>query len=79
VRRRVGGRPRSTQEPPVIFGLTYEGQLWAYRVIVWVLPVVVYIVTHRVCRELRQGEIVELARRHAEREARHAHRAPVGG
>ena len=53
----------------VLFGLSYAGQLWVYRVLVWVLPIVALIVTKRVCDELVRGEQVEFRRRAAEAEA----------
>jgi ubiquinol-cytochrome c reductase cytochrome b subunit len=53
----------------VLFGLSYAGQLWVYRVLVWVLPVVALLVTKRVCDELVRGEQVERRRHAAEAEA----------
>jgi ubiquinol-cytochrome c reductase cytochrome b subunit len=38
------------------FGLSYELQVEVFRALVWILPVIVYVVTHRVCRELRESE-----------------------
>jgi ubiquinol-cytochrome c reductase cytochrome b subunit len=52
----------------VLFGLSYEGQIWAFRVLVWVLPVVALLVTKRVCEELLRGEVVEVRRRLVEAE-----------
>jgi ubiquinol-cytochrome c reductase cytochrome b subunit len=57
----------------VTFGITYSTQLWAFRVLVWVLPLVVMFATKRVCEELLAGERVERVRKEAEREARAAH------
>jgi hypothetical protein len=37
----------------VTFGLSYTGQLWFWRVALVVLPVLVWVVTRRVCEELR--------------------------
>jgi ubiquinol-cytochrome c reductase cytochrome b subunit len=56
----------------VTFGITYSTQLWAFRVLVWVLPLVVMFATKRVCEELLAGERVERIRKEAEREAREA-------
>ena len=53
----------------VLFGLSYRGQLWAMRVLVWVVPLVVGVVTKRVCDELRAGEEVKARRHAAEAEA----------
>jgi ubiquinol-cytochrome c reductase cytochrome b subunit len=62
----------SADRAAVTLGLGYQDQIWAYRVLVWVLPLVALIVTHRVCRELRDGEEVERRREAAEREAEQA-------
>jgi ubiquinol-cytochrome c reductase cytochrome b subunit len=43
----------------VLFGMSYVTQLWVYRVLVWVLPLAVLLVTKRVCDELRAGERVK--------------------
>jgi ubiquinol-cytochrome c reductase cytochrome b subunit len=56
----------------VLFGLSYTAQIWVYRVLVWVLPVVVGIVAYRVCVELQRGDRVEHDRKRAEAEARAA-------
>jgi ubiquinol-cytochrome c reductase cytochrome b subunit len=53
----------------VLFGISYSGQVWFYRVLLWVLPVVVLLATHRVCTELREGERVVRSRKLAEEEA----------
>ena len=50
----------------MLFGLDYQTQVWIYRVAIWVAPLVVLIVTKRVCDELRAGERAEYARRAAE-------------
>jgi ubiquinol-cytochrome c reductase cytochrome b subunit len=52
----------------VLFGLSYQGQVWAFRVLVWVLPVVALFVTKRVCDELLRGEVVEIRRKLVEAE-----------
>jgi hypothetical protein len=52
----------------VLFGITYSTQLWAFRVLVFVLPLVVMFATKRVCEELLAGERVERIRKEAERE-----------
>jgi ubiquinol-cytochrome c reductase cytochrome b subunit len=53
----------------VFFGLSYNAQIWAYRVLVWIAPPAVYLLTRRICRELQDAERVEHAREEAEREA----------
>jgi ubiquinol-cytochrome c reductase cytochrome b subunit len=59
----------SADRVAVTFGISYADQIWAYRVLAWVVPVVVLFVTHRVCSELVAGERVEAVRRRAEAEA----------
>jgi ubiquinol-cytochrome c reductase cytochrome b subunit len=54
----------------VLFGISYTGQIWAYRVLVFVLPLVALVATHRVCKELLAGEQVEKQRHAAEAAAR---------
>ena len=53
----------------VLFGISYASQIWFYRVAVWVIPLIVFFVTKRVCEELRDGERVARVRHAAEREA----------
>jgi ubiquinol-cytochrome c reductase cytochrome b subunit len=60
----------SADRVTVFFGIDYESQIWFYRVAVWVLPVVVFFVTRRVCRDLQAAEAVEETREAAEAEAR---------
>jgi ubiquinol-cytochrome c reductase cytochrome b subunit len=60
----------SADRVEVLFGISYTAQIWVYRVLVWVLPVVALFVTHRICAELREGEKVERRRRAAESAAR---------
>jgi ubiquinol-cytochrome c reductase cytochrome b subunit len=54
----------------VTFGLSYTGQIWAYRILVWVLPVLFGLVAWRICKELQASERVVRERRAAESEAR---------
>jgi ubiquinol-cytochrome c reductase cytochrome b subunit len=53
----------------VFLGLSYEAQVWAYRVLVWTLPIALFFIVRRVCRELQAGERLEHERERAEREA----------
>src|SRR6266536_1384696 len=54
----------------VTFGIGYVSQIWVYRVIVWVLPVLFGLVTWWTCKELRASELVLGERHRAEAEAR---------
>jgi ubiquinol-cytochrome c reductase cytochrome b subunit len=53
-----------------LFGLSYIGQIWFYRVLFFVGPPVAGAIAYRACRELTAGELVEHDRHRAEREAR---------
>ncbi len=56
----------SADRVTVWLGIDYANQIWFYRVLVWVAPVVVFFVTRRVCRELVAGEQVQASRRRAD-------------
>ncbi|HEX6457352.1 MAG TPA: cytochrome b N-terminal domain-containing protein [Thermoleophilaceae bacterium] len=56
----------------LFLGWSYQEQIWIYRGLVWVLPVVAFFVTRSVCRELQSIEKVEAVREAAEAEAQAA-------
>jgi quinol---cytochrome-c reductase cytochrome b subunit len=56
----------------VWLGISYTFQIWAYRVAVFVLPVVVLLVTRRWCTALQRAEEIEDERERAEHEAERA-------
>jgi ubiquinol-cytochrome c reductase cytochrome b subunit len=60
----------SSDRVAVLFGISYIGQIWFYRVLVIVGPLLGALIAYRVCRELKAGELVEEDRHHAEAEAR---------
>jgi ubiquinol-cytochrome c reductase cytochrome b subunit len=60
----------SMDRAEVAFGLSYQFQLWLYRAATVLLPIVVYVVVKRVCRELQRSEEIEHEREAAEAEAR---------
>ena len=62
----------SADRVDVMFGLPYPPQIWAYRVLVFVGPLVVAAITYRACIELQRSERVEHERERAERQARAA-------
>jgi ubiquinol-cytochrome c reductase cytochrome b subunit len=62
----AGAADRST----VFFGLDYAAQMRVFRVGVWVVPVLVFLVARRVCRELVRAEEVARVSEEAEAEAR---------
>jgi ubiquinol-cytochrome c reductase cytochrome b subunit len=53
----------------VFFDLSYSAQIWFYRVAVWVLPPIVFVIARRWCRDLQQAEAIEHERERAERSA----------
>ncbi len=53
----------------VLFGITYTSQIWVFRVLNFVLPLVALAVTHRVCVELQKGERVLGVQEEAEERA----------
>jgi ubiquinol-cytochrome c reductase cytochrome b subunit len=60
----------SADRVDVLFNITYTSQIWVYRVLVFVGPVVAALVAYRVCVALQRGEAVEHERKQAEHEAR---------
>jgi ubiquinol-cytochrome c reductase cytochrome b subunit len=60
----------SSDRVDVLFNLSYQAQIHAYWVLVWVVPVVVGAIAYRVCKELQAGERVEHQREHAKRAAK---------
>jgi len=56
----------------VFFDLSYDGQIWFYRVLVWIAPVAAFLVTRRICRELQRSDAIQAERERAEREAEQA-------
>ena len=56
----------------LFLGWNYVTQIWVYRVLVFVLPVVAFVLTRHICRELQRIEHVETVREEAEEEAQSA-------
>jgi ubiquinol-cytochrome c reductase cytochrome b subunit len=56
----------------VFLGLDYTAQIWVYRIAVWVIPVLLFFVVRRICRELTLSDDLQDDRRRAEHEARAA-------
>jgi ubiquinol-cytochrome c reductase cytochrome b subunit len=64
----------------LFLGWSYEAQIWVYRVLAFILPVVVFLITRKVCRDLLASERIEAEREAAEAEASAARSvAPVPG
>ena len=53
----------------VFLGLSYDAQIWFYRVAVWVLPAIVFVVVRRWCLALQAAEALEHERERAVQEA----------
>ena len=53
----------------VFFDLSYPAQVWVFRVLVFVAPVVAFFAVRRLCDELQESERVEHARDEAQRRA----------
>jgi quinol---cytochrome-c reductase cytochrome b subunit len=60
----------SADRVDVFFGLPYVPQVWAYRVLVFVGPVLAALLAYGACVELQRGERVERQRKRAEAAAR---------
>jgi ubiquinol-cytochrome c reductase cytochrome b subunit len=54
----------------VSFGVSYQAQIWAYRVLVFALPVAALLVTRRWCLALQESDRIHRRRELAEAEAR---------
>ena len=59
----------------VFLGISYQSQIWAYRALVIVAPIVVLFVTRKVCLALQRAEAIQAARERAEHEAEEAAKA----
>ncbi len=53
----------------VLFGISYQAQIWVFRVVVWVVPIAALLLTKRLCDELRAREELQSRRSQAEHEA----------
>ena len=62
----------SADRVDVLFWLSYSAQIWVYRVLVFVGPLVAALIAYRVCIELQRGERLEREQRLAEAAARRA-------
>jgi len=56
----------------LFLGWSYAYQIWIYRALVWVAPIVAFLITRTVCRELQRIERVEEVREVAEAQAQAA-------
>ena len=53
----------------VLFGLSYDLQLYVFRIGIWVIPFVLFFLTRRICRDLQAAERVQKLQASAREEA----------
>ena len=53
----------------VLFGLSYNTQLYVFRIGIWAVPLLLFFVTRRVCRELLAADAADAVSKQAEDEA----------
>jgi len=53
----------------VLWELSYDTQLYIFRIAIWVIPVLLFFIVRRVCRELQTADRIEEIREAAEEEA----------
>jgi ubiquinol-cytochrome c reductase cytochrome b subunit len=61
----------------VLWGLSYDTQLYIFRIGIWVVPLVLFFGVRRVCRELQASDRIEEVREEAEEEAEQERAAVV--
>jgi ubiquinol-cytochrome c reductase cytochrome b subunit len=61
----------------VLWGLSYNTQLYIFRIGLWVVPLLLFFITRRICRELRAADRIEEVREQAEEEAKEQERSPA--
>ncbi len=62
----------------VLWGLSYNTQLYIFRIGIWVVPLALFFGVRRVCRELQASDRIEEIREQAEHEAEEDRRAVAG-
>ena len=62
----------------VLWGIGYNTQLTIFRIGIWVIPMILFFVVRRICRELQAAERIEAAQHAAEEEAEHEHAVLAG-
>ena len=62
----------------VLWGLSYDTQLYIFRIGIWVVPLVLFFGVRRVCRELQASDRIEEVREEAEQEAEQERPAVAG-
>jgi ubiquinol-cytochrome c reductase cytochrome b subunit len=59
----------------VLFGISYDLQLYIFRIGIWVVPPIVFFVARRICQDLQSADLVEEVHEQAEHEAEEHQRA----
>jgi quinol---cytochrome-c reductase cytochrome b subunit len=62
----------------VLWGIGYNTQLTIFRIGIWVIPVILFFLTRKICRGLQAADRIEAIQHEAEEEAKHE-RALVAG
>jgi ubiquinol-cytochrome c reductase cytochrome b subunit len=55
----------------VLFGLNYDLQLYVFRIGIWVIPLLLFFITRRICRDLQAADRVERLQEEGEETAEH--------
>jgi ubiquinol-cytochrome c reductase cytochrome b subunit len=63
----------------VLFGLSYNTQLYIFRIAIWVVPLLLFFGVRRFCRDLQAAERIDDIQEEAEEEAEHARPAVGAG
>ncbi len=63
----------------VLWNIGYQAQLTIFRIGIWVIPAILFLVTRRICRELQEADRVEETQDQAEEEAKHEREAAHAG
>ena len=53
----------------VLFELSYNTQLYIFRIAIWVIPIALFFIVRRFCRELQAADRLEEQQEQAEEEA----------
>jgi ubiquinol-cytochrome c reductase cytochrome b subunit len=58
----------------VLFELSYNTQLYIFRIAIWIVPLLLFFVVRRFCRELQKAEQIDEEQELAEEEAQRRRR-----
>ncbi len=59
----------------VLAGLSYDTQLYIFRIAIWVVPPILFFIVRQLCRQLQHADRIEEIREEAEEEAAEHHRS----